>query len=1421
MADLNYDPSPLFDLLPSFWRDSFEDRDKLSAVYEAYLRLADADYAALFTADDNKDATTLRPTRFMPLQYQEMADWEILQAKHSHCYFNTSWPAPTRGKYIVYLADKVLGPTNLIFGDSSYLPPFLYSVRPDWWIESDKVVRGTIVEFDEARVLRYFTATYGDPNLCYTNSAGTGSVDFNDLRIIGFDPKEILTVDADSTTREYTFGSDYDLAAGTIRLEFADVSRRVRIQDGGSGEFTLFVPGDLARNARGLVELDDGTFRQINFAPTIKLSLGLRTVEKVLLYVDFDMESELSFSGSEVTLGKGVFNAGTDVIVRAAGQTSTTTLAKASPRVITDCGGLTDSAQVLYYGTNLAGFRKEDAVSEVDEFGAQVTRDQRIVFDRPLNLGVSFTVTVPKKEAHTHVYESPEEYIPESVDPNDPNEEYAVQFELSSSFNIDDLLVFDANGYVPRSAYYLEPTEGTLAFDEEYVLAGGVSVYYETGSADVPHVHKMDKIVRGPGDAPTEYPLKSPALLDVPALILEDNKPRGATLRTDSVTFQAAPDAGTLYTVLYTSFGRNYRHLIPYAIEEEWNYKGRLKSAATLQNGIETPTVVLGEGDFELVDENGKLYVYTDTRIEEAWWTDVEFDDKALQNIWGDLLGLKGESTQQFANAVGAILAAARSSSSPDSIENFGSILLGSATTSQPGYYGGISEYDNTLTMLPAIPGDSAETLALVPGAKMRAPEQGCIPRNFAVQGLAQYVDLNKETLNWIPIVAETLSDTFKAAERLDQTTISARTSVPYSYEFELEILTDYSIDFVKEGIVPGDILRAKFGTINLDETYGTPQEDVFAVIKERLGPHRLRVALPIQQYVQSGYSENGYSEYGYSAGNQVSIAFVASYTVWGRRRGFLDVGRQLDTFDVNAVNRIQKVLAPFNFGVKLDWEAMKDTFSVESLGSMLDIAKPADTNAIVFAEAFENALADVTGGSLVAQGDPVVEMPPNSFAATESFIGLSSVVDDTGAYASLYDPGCPVFGAFVRGVTPREDRFAQEGEYYLASGNQAAESAFRELYSPSRGLENLLLKVSVPDYDFPDQVEYETMSSLEPRGMRGIRMGTSTASTVPLQHTEGDSITISMWLRFNWENVQLATDYDVFDWNGFSLVARTDAANSTYELRPTNVSSGTINGSAAVQPDQDYLVTYVYRYTGIANTLQLYLDGALIAEDTSTGADPDANQPFVLGGGSATPADMTVYAVDVRRVAMTATDVATYYAEQTMPRIGMNSDGSPMTFDDAILTLQLHSYNPLPIMADYSGNGNDATITGSDYSMQAGDLLVRLPQPGDSHIITTYETTDSAGTQPVPRASVYSPAFDYTNNGYVFGSTGDLRAGSGLVDNTQTTLDRDGATFTVPDVAYSRGLDGTWTKFFPNVVVPSSSFGYDDSAPYTGFPVT
>jgi len=1414
MADLNYDPSPLFDLLPSFWRDSFEDRDKLSAVYEAYLRLADADYAALFTADDNKDATTLRPTRYSPLQYQEMSDWEILQAKHSHCYHNTEWPTATKGKHTVYVPNKVLGNTNLIFGDSSFIPPFLYSIRQDWWTDNDQVVRGSVVEFDEARVLRYFTATYGDPNLCYTNSASTGSADFTYLRIVGFDPKEILTVDSDGRTGEYTLGPDYDLAAGDVRLEFADVSASIRIQDIGDGEYKLFVPADLAKNARGLVELDDDTFRNINFAPIVELSLGARTVKKVLLYVDFDMESDLSLEGSDVTLGKGYFSSGTEVIVRAAGQTDTTVLPRAAQRITTNCGTLTDSAQVLYFGTNLAGFRKEDAVDELDRFGAEVTRDQRIVFDRPLNLGVSFTITVPKKEEHTHVYESPEEYIPESVDPNDPNEEYAVQFELSSSFDIDELLVFDANGYVPRSAYYLEPTEGTLAFDEEYVLAGGVSVYYETSNADVPHVHKMDKLVRGPGDAPTEYPLKSPALLDVPALILEDNKPLGATLRTDSVTFQTAPDAGTLYTVLYTSFGRNYRHLIPYAIEEEWNYKGRLKSAATLQNGIETPTVVLGEGDFELVDENGKLYVYTDTRIQDAWWTDVEFDDKALQNIWGDLLGLKGESTPQFARAVGAILAAARSSSSPDSIENFGSMLLGSPTTSQPGYYGGINEYDSTLVMLPAIPGSSPETLALVPGAKMRVPQQGCVPRNYAVQGLVKYIDLNEETLSWIPVVAETLSSSFKAAKRLDQTTVSARTSVPYSYEFELETLTDYSIDFVKEGIVAGDVLLAKFGTINLDPKFGTPQEDVFAVIKERLGPHTLRVSLPTQLYVSEGYSENGYSEYGYSTGSQVSQAFVSSYTVWGRRRGILDVGNQLDTFDINAVNRIQKVLAAFNFGVKLDWEAMKDTFSVESVGKMLDVAKPADTNALVFAEAFENALADVTGGVFQEEADPVLQFPPNTFAAMESFLGLSSVVEPSGSYAPLYEPGCPVFGAFARAVIPRPDPDAQVGEYYLVSDQVPNSSDFKYLYSPNRGLENMLVRVM-------EDGSYEAMSSLGPRPMRGLRMRTSTATTSAIAYNEGESITVNMWLRFNWENAQLATNYNVFTWNGFNVYVRTHPSDNTYQLRATNVSSGMINGNYDVQPDRDYLFTYVYSYTGSANTADLYIDGELISTDTSADADPSSNQPFVLGGGFADPADMTVYAVDVRRVAMTAADVATYYAEQTMPRIGMKANLSPMTFDDAILTLQFHSYNPLPIVADYSGMWRDLTLSGSDYSTEYGELLTVLSQPGDNHIIQAYETTPEGGTQPVPRASVYNPTFDFTNNGYVFGSTGELRAGSGIVDNTQTTLARDGATFTVPDVAYSRGLDGTWEKFFPNIVVASSSLGYDDSAPYTGFPVT
>ena len=1418
MADLNYDPSPLFDLLPSFWRDSFEDRDKLSAIYEAYLRLADADYAAIFTADDNKDTSTLRPTRYMPLQYQEMDDWEILQAKHSHCYFQTDWPIPIRGKYTVYLPDKALGRTNLIFADKVYLPPFLYSTRQDWWVDSDQVVRGTVIDFDEARVLRYFTETYGDPNLCYTNSATTGFVSFLNLRVFGFDPRQILTVDADSATREYTFGSDYDLTAGNIQLEFADVSRQIRIQRRDGGDYTLYIPTSLASNSRGLLELDDGTFQQINFAPTVQVSLGVRTIAKVLLHVDFDLESDLTLSGKQVTLGKGAFNAGTEVIVRAAGQTSTTLLPKAAQRITTDCGTLTDSAQVLYFGTNLAGFRKEAATPEIDQYGASVIRDQRIVFDRPLNKGVSFTVTVPKKEEHTHVYDT--FTLDDHIDPGEYWEEssptFNGQFKLSAPAREASMIVY-ANGrmLLPDQFSYDASRQYLLTID---LVPETASVYYEAPRTDVAHVHKMDKIVRGPGDAPKEYPLKHPALTTVSALVLGGNLPAPATLSQDSVRFAETPEENKLYTVLYTSFGRNYRHHIPYALEEEWNYKGRLKSAATLQDGIETPTTVLGPDDFDLIEDNGKLYVYTDTQIHEGWWTDVEFDDKALQNIWGNLLGLKGESTPQFARAVGAILAAARSSSSPESIENFGSMLLGSPTTGQPGYYGGVNEYDNTLTMLPAIPGDTAETLVLVPGAKMRAPQQGCVPRNYAVQNLVQYVDLNKETLTWLPAVAEALSDSFKAAERLDRTTTSAVTSVPYSYQFEEEILTDYSINFNNEGIVAGDVLLAKFGTINLNSEFGTPLESTFAVIKQRLGPHTLRVALPRQQYVSSGYGENGYGEYGYGQGASVNTAFVTSYTVWGRRKSTLDVGAKLDQFDPNALRRIQNVLAPFNFGVKLNWAQMTDTFSIESLGRMLDVAKPADTNAIVFAEAFENALSEVSGGVFQEEGDPVLLFPPDTFAATESFIGLSSVVEEVGSYAALYTAGCPVYGAFVRAVTRRPDDKATEGEYYLVGAAPDGTSDFSNTYLGGQGLANMLLRVQ-------SDGSYVATSSLGSRPMRGIRTGTSTA-TGPDLNIAGDatvmpSFTVNLWVRFNWENVVANTNYDVFSLGSSTVYMRSSATNNTFQLRATNQQPGFINGGYDIVPGQDYLVTYVYERIPDANRLELYVNGVSIAERVSTLPDTPQTVPFILAGGVAVPADMTVFALDARTGAMSEADIQAYHDEQTLPPIGMTPSGGPLAFNNAFTTLMPHVHDSSALLSDYSGLGNHLDITGTDYTMTTGDLVTELQQPGDNHIVELYEVTENGlGTQPVPRASVYDPVFDYTNEGYVFGSTGKLRAGSGIVDNTQTTLQRDGATFVVPDIAYSLTLNNTWLRIFPNVVVPSASLGYDDSAPYTGFPV-
>jgi hypothetical protein len=338
---------------------------------------------------------------------------------------------------------------------------------------------------------------------------------------------------------------------------------------------------------------------------------------------------------------------------------------------------------------------------------------------------------------------------------------------------------------------------------------------------------------------------------------------------------------------------------------------------------------------------------------------------------------------------------------------------------------------------------------------------------------------------------------------------------------------------------------------------------------------------------------------------------------------------------------------------------------------------------------------------------------------------------------------------------------------------------------------------------------------------MRGIRIGTESATTVDIPYTEGSSLTVNMWIRLNWENATNATNYDLFSWNGFYAYVRTSNTGNQYQLRGANGQPGFINGNYDISPDQDILITYVYRYNGASNELEIYQNGQQVAQRVETTAEDSFSAPFKLGAHIADSADMTIFSVDARTAAMSPTEIETYYNEQTMPTLGMSALGAPLTFPDALLTVQGHAYNPLPILADYSGNGYDLTFSGSGYSYAAGDLLTTLPQPGDNHIVQQYETTPGGGTQPVPRSSVYSPTFDFTNNGYVFGSTGALRAGSGIVDNTQTTLSRDGATYTVPDVAYSRGLDGTWSKFFPNIVVASSSLGYDDSSPYTGFPVT
>jgi len=79
-----YDPSPLLDFIPSFWRDYYENRDQIVRLWEGFSRLMDDEYASAEQMNDASNPGSCPDFIYHTYLYDKLEDWKSYGIVHSH-----------------------------------------------------------------------------------------------------------------------------------------------------------------------------------------------------------------------------------------------------------------------------------------------------------------------------------------------------------------------------------------------------------------------------------------------------------------------------------------------------------------------------------------------------------------------------------------------------------------------------------------------------------------------------------------------------------------------------------------------------------------------------------------------------------------------------------------------------------------------------------------------------------------------------------------------------------------------------------------------------------------------------------------------------------------------------------------------------------------------------------------------------------------------------------------------------------------------------------------------------------------------------------------------------------------------------------------------------------------------------------------
>ena len=370
-----FDPRPILNALPSIYKNFYGDRDVLLAVYEGLLRIQDADYVELFTADDNKALSSAQVFTSYPVVYEEFNNWKYAEVPHAHAKVTVDFD-PTTSNYLggstqyyrIRFPNQIFRDEIILYLDGRVVPPFLYTKSVEPYYASGNKVHGTTVYINAANIHNYLgglpiTGTE------WQSGVATGQeqvwppiAEIEKASAYSFRAIEVLTADGDGETKEFSMSVGADVSidplASVVYIESVDVTSQVAITTVSTGVYriTAKTPFRFPDRQKVKVVFADDSIIYVEARDNSAVVVSSSTIDSVHLPVNFKLGDtyEISSTGITLTQGNQFLPGGKLRVVDRLGAQSIN-ITQATNRASFNRKVDAASAKITYFGVDITG----------------------------------------------------------------------------------------------------------------------------------------------------------------------------------------------------------------------------------------------------------------------------------------------------------------------------------------------------------------------------------------------------------------------------------------------------------------------------------------------------------------------------------------------------------------------------------------------------------------------------------------------------------------------------------------------------------------------------------------------------------------------------------------------------------------------------------------------------------------------------------------------------------------------------------------------------------------------------------------------------------------------------------------------------------------------------------------------------------